>query len=921
MKISNPARLLAGGLLTILCLLPPAALSDRPRPIGNSPGNGVAASRLDFTLETKDKAIQFQDPITIRVVLRNNSHDPVSLNTQDLRLISDAWYVTGSHGAWSDGDGESLETEDRPAGRVDLPAGASLRLLLVDKFPTYERLGRVRVEYKLTSSDAATNRLLPANSRELSFDVPPTSLMSAVWAAETETDRAKAKPLFDDFLRFVARTLDKEKQHTVTDFQEQLRDDAYAAQTLYYMAGYALPFLRDALSDQDPLIREQAVLAYVYAVDGIDQLNSYLADLDAIGPRPQWAAKLANSHNRDYADWRAFAIRALNDTAPAVRMAGLEVLTATGRDPTGIAFMPVYIGMSKPSEISDGPNAKEIEAVKILAKDPDPGVRAAVQQYLTRFADKPIAADAVSTALIDPDPTVREKALDAWLRSPKPPALEMLKQAFGVATGTTATGLIPLLLEQEDTTIATTLRGGFAGRSEEERLAIMTAVAGHADAATLDLIKENLNDSSPTVQRAALMRLLSFPTVTVTPLLEDYLRRAPSELKPVAQAVKSEVETRTRWPFLRKATSGNESSFPSREGTAPLVSPDGKWIAYEETGWGRPGGSGGFGRSNLISITHVVRADGSDDRVVSDMFLVGWLSDSKRVGTARDAFAAISDLSGNVGVEFGEPGAEKYQYGSKRPVHWTKDDLRSQFGAFMPHSKRLAGTEDYGFGEGGAFSPDGKWYGLVGNRQSLFFLAVDGRRMPIKIREGFNRWTPHTTWSPDGRYVQLDGDSTWLIIDMQTRSSYEIENVDDTIFRGDCSSRCGKKRWSNDSTRLAFVRNGQIWVSDVQGRNAKQLTFDSTRKASPVFSRDGRSVAYVTWQPDYRRNNMQLGPTDVWVVDLQSTLAVRVTGPASGRINGVDWLNDHTLIFDRRQNTSPVFFFPTSSLRLLSLEE
>jgi Tol biopolymer transport system component len=156
---------------------------------------------------------------------------------------------------------------------------------------------------------------------------------------------------------------------------------------------------------------------------------------------------------------------------------------------------------------------------------------------------------------------------------------------------------------------------------------------------------------------------------------------------------------------------------------------------------------------------------------------------------------------------------------------------------------------------------------------------------------------------------------------MQTRNSYEIENVDDTIFPGDCSSRCGKKRWSNDSTRLAFVRNGQIWVSDVQGRNAKQLTFDSTRKASPVFSRDGRSVAYVTWQPDYRRNNMQLGPTDVWVVDLQSTLAVRVTDPASGRINGVDWLNDHTLIFDRRQNTSPVFFLPTSSLRLLSLEE
>src|ERR1051326_3405570 len=137
MKISNQARLVAAGLLTILCLLPPAALSERPRPIGNSPGNGVAASRLDFTLETKDKAIQFQDPITIRVVLRNNSHDPVSLNTEDLRLISCAWYVTGLHGAWSEGDGRPLETENRPAGRVELPAGGSLRLLPVANFPTY----------------------------------------------------------------------------------------------------------------------------------------------------------------------------------------------------------------------------------------------------------------------------------------------------------------------------------------------------------------------------------------------------------------------------------------------------------------------------------------------------------------------------------------------------------------------------------------------------------------------------------------------------------------------------------------------------------------------------------------------------------------------------------------------------------------
>jgi hypothetical protein len=33
----------------------------------------------------------------------------------------------------------------------------------------------------------------------------------------------------------------------------------------------------------------------------------------------------------------------------------------------------------------------------------------------------------------------------------------------------------------------------------------------------------------------------------------------------------------------------------------PIPSPDRKRISYVRTGWGRPGGSDGFGRSNLVS--------------------------------------------------------------------------------------------------------------------------------------------------------------------------------------------------------------------------------------------------------------------------------------------------------------------------------
>ena len=44
---------------------------------------------------------------------------------------------------------------------------------------------------------------------------------------------------------------------------------------------------------------------------------------------------------------------------------------------------------------------------------------------------------------------------------------------------------------------------------------------------------------------------------------------------------------------------------------------------------------------------------------------------------------------------------------------------------------------------------------------------------------------------------------------------------------------------------------------------------------------------------------MRLGPTDIWVIDIKSGLAARVTRADSGRIEGLDWLDNGTIIFDR----------------------
>jgi hypothetical protein len=496
---------------------------------------------------------------------------------------------------------------------------------------------------------------------------------------------------------------------------------------------------------------------------------------------------------------------------------------------------------------------------------------------------------------------VRNAALTALERSPEPPPLAILERAFRSAKGEAALRLIRLLFEQEYVDFPATLLADFNKRTEAERLTIMTLIAGHTDLATMDLTVMGLRDPSLEVQRAALMRLLAFPREKAIALLSSYTKKPP--LRQLEQAVRSEIESRRLWPFLSSDAGlqamASETVFPSFNGTVPMVSPDGQWVAYVETGWGRPGGSGGMGRSNLLSLVHAVRRDGSGDRLVSDLFLAGWMPDSKRIASARDGYAAICDLEGNVVTEFGSP-LDK-QYLSQRG-DW-KSDPRHQWGNRMPKSRRLPKAEDFDFGEDGAFSPDGKWFGPMLGNGVAHFIDSSGRMIKVKLPGDFIGRPYRASWSPDGRHVvlmNLGDESGAVVIDARTWAAKAIQGVDPIYRNSDWEYRkCRWNPWSKDGSRLAFLRNGQVWIATPDGGNAKQLTFDSARKAYPVFSRDSNRIAYVSCQADNRRHYERMGSTDLWVVDIETTLCVRVTAPSSRRIYCLDWIDDQTLIFDR----------------------
>ena len=89
----------------------------------------------------------------------------------------------------------------------------------------------------------------------------------------------------------------------------------------------------------------------------------------------------------------------------------------------------------------------------------------------------------------------------------------------------------------------------------------------------------------------------------------------------------------------------NEMILSTDNAYNPIPSQNGRYIAYVRTGWGRPGGSGGFGRSNLISEVIVIEENGVPVTVMplAEMFLGGWTPDGNDLVCFRDwEYALVS---------------------------------------------------------------------------------------------------------------------------------------------------------------------------------------------------------------------------------------------------------------------------------------
>jgi tricorn protease len=80
------------------------------------------------------------------------------------------------------------------------------------------------------------------------------------------------------------------------------------------------------------------------------------------------------------------------------------------------------------------------------------------------------------------------------------------------------------------------------------------------------------------------------------------------------------------------------------------------------------------------------------------------------------------------------------------------------------------------------------------------------------------------------------------------------------------------------ATQLAFVYAGDIWIAGRDGQNARRLTSDAGEESEPVFSPDGKWLAF---------NAHYEGNADVYVVSADGGVPTRLTyHPGPDRVQG-----------------------------------
>lgn len=235
------------------------------------------------------------------------------------------------------------------------------------------------------------------------------------------------------------------------------------------------------------------------------------------------------------------------------------------------------------------------------------------------------------------------------------------------------------------------------------------------------------------------------------------------------------------------------------------------------------------------------------------------LTNHKRLGNFYNVSPTISPNGDKIAFISDRKGSQNIYLMSALDGQITKTIIKGQ---------RSESFEELHFLRPGmAFSPDGKKVVLTakaGSRDAIYIVDIkSGKTQKIKLdlQGAFT-----TSWSPDGRTIAFVGNnskqSDIYIMDVNSKDVTQLTN---DIFTDDQPS------WSPDSRKITFVsdRKGMlspdeldlaedfdmgrfdyatrdVYTIDVMTRQIERITDSPWQKATPIFSPDGQTIAYVS---------------------------------------------------------------------------
>lgn len=99
-----------------------------------------------------------------------------------------------------------------------------------------------------------------------------------------------------------------------------------------------------------------------------------------------------------------------------------------------------------------------------------------------------------------------------------------------------------------------------------------------------------------------------------------------------------------------------------------------------------------------------------------------------------------------------------------------------------------------------------------------------------------------------------------------------------------------------DGTQIAFNFQGDIWTSDVNGQNAKRLTVHEGYDTNPLWSADGKTIAF---------QSNRFGNSDIFIIPSNGGLSKRITHHSTTD-NLTDYTSNGDILFSTRRNFAQV---------------